>query len=298
MASSIELPAQAGATVLDALCARFPAIGRETWRDRIARGRVLDAAGAPVTERTPCGAGCRIRYYREVPAERAIPFQETVLYADGHLLAADKPHFLPVTPAGGYVEETLLARLVRRTGNADLVPLHRIDRGTAGIVLFSTHRATREAYHALFRERRIAKRYEALAPALPRLRFPLVRESRLVRGDPFLRMRETEGVPNAATRIDVLEREGAIWRYALEPITGRKHQLRVHMAALGAPIVNDDLYATADLGGAGLADDGAAEAAQFAHPLELLARSLAFTDPLSGRMHRFESRFELGRTAD
>jgi tRNA pseudouridine32 synthase / 23S rRNA pseudouridine746 synthase len=204
-----------------------------------------------------------------------------VLHVDAHLVVADKPHFLPVTPAGGYVRETLLARLVQRLGNPDLVPLHRIDRDTAGLVLFSANPATRDAYQSLFRQRRIHKSYEALAPALPGLSFPLVHASRLEKGEPFFRRREVEGVPNSETRIDVIERTDACWRYALEPVTGRKHQLRVHMAALGAPILNDRVYPKL------VAADDLCD--RFERPLKLLARTLVFEDPLSGAARRFES---------
>ena len=284
--SRLQLPPGPWRTVLDGLCARFPAIARDVWLDRFARGRVLDAAGTPLTIDAPYRVGADIRYFREVADEVAIPFQETVLYADAHLVVADKPHFLPVTPAGGHVRETLLARLVQRLGNPDLVPLHRIDRDTAGLVLFSANPATRDAYQSLFRHRRIRKYYEALAPALPALSFPLVHASRLEKGEPFFRMREVDGAANSETRIDVIERGEECWRYALEPVTGRKHQLRVHMAALGAPILNDRVYprlASADIG---LRPD-------FARPLQLLARGLAFDDPLSGAERRFESSLRL-----
>lgn len=281
--SGLQLPPGPWTTVLDGLCARFPAIPRETWVDRFARGRVLDAEGAALALDAPYRPGAEIRYFREVADEPVIPYAETVLHADADLVVADKPHFLPVTPAGGFVRETLLARLVQRLGNPDLVPLHRIDRDTAGLVLFSANPATRAAYQALFRERRIRKRYEAIAPALPGVSFPLVRSTRLVRGEPFFRMQEVEGVPNSETRIEVLERAGAWWRYALEPVTGRKHQLRVHMAGLGAPIANDRWYPRVT---AAAPDDGA-------RPLKLLARSLAFVDPLDGSARRFESEFHL-----
>ena len=265
--------------MLDCLCARFPAIPRETWIDRFARGRVLDAAGAALPLDAPYRLGAEVRYFREVDDEPVIPFTESILHADADLVVADKPHFLPVTPAGGFVRETLLARLVERMGNPDLVPLHRIDRDTAGLVLFSANPATRAAYQALFRERRIRKRYEAIAPALPGVSFPLLRATRLVRGEPFFRMQEVDGAPNSETRIEVLEGEGAWWRYALEPITGRKHQLRVHMAGLGAPIANDRWYPQV----AAVAPDDADM------PLKLVARSLAFTDPIDGAERRFES---------
>ena len=281
--SRLQLPPGPWRTVLDCLCACFPAIPRDAWVDRFARGRVLDADGAPLDVDAPYRLGAEIRYFREVLDEAPIPVEETVLHIDAHLVVADKPHFLPVTPAGGHVRETLLARLVRRLGNPDLVPLHRIDRGTAGLVLFSADPATRAAYQALFRERRIHKRYEALAPALPSLSFPRVHVSRLEPGEPFFRMREVNGVPNSETRIDVLERVGDTWRYALEPVTGRKHQLRVHMAALGAPIAGDRLYPQL----LPEADD------DYARPLKLLARALEFVDPLSGVERAFESRLRL-----
>ena len=289
--SRLQLPPGAWSTVLDCLCDRFPAIGRDAWIDRFERGRVLDALGDPLALDAPYRIGAEVRYFREVVDEPAIPFAESVLHVDEHLVVADKPHFLPVTPAGGFVRETLLARLVQRLGNADLVPLHRIDRDTAGLVLFSASPATRAAYQALFRERRIRKHYEAIAPALPGVSFPLLRMSRLEPGTPFFRMREVDGAPNSETRIAVLERKragedigiddggAAHWRYALEPVTGRKHQLRVHMAALGAPIANDRWYPQA---GEVVADD-------HARPLKLLARRLAFRDPLSGEHHEFES---------
>ncbi|MBC7991544.1 MAG: pseudouridine synthase [Luteimonas sp.] len=279
-ASSVQLPAGDWATVLDCLCDRFPGIAREQWRDRMARGRVTDVEGRVLDAEHPYRNGLVVRYFREVMDERPIPFEEVVLHVDDDLLVADKPHFLPVAPVGGHVEHTLLARLVRRFDNSDLVPLHRIDRATAGLVLFSTRRQTRAQYHALFRERRIDKGYLAIAPALPELRFPLVRHSRLERGTPFFRMQEVEGVPNAETRIDVQQREGALWRYALQPLTGRKHQLRVHMAALGAGIVGDELYPE-------LTTTDTEDRHRFGHPLQLLAHSLAFEDPLTGQRRHF-----------
>ena len=277
--SRLQLPPGPWLTVLDCLCTHFPAIPRDTWIDRFNRGRVLDASGAPLPLDAPYRLGAEIQYFREVIDEPTIPFTESVLHADADIVVADKPHFLPVTPAGAFVRETLLARLVQRLGNPDLVPLHRIDRDTAGLVLFSANPKTRAVYQALFRERRISKRYEAIAPALPGVSFPLVRATRLVRGEPFFRMQEVDGEPNSETLIEVLEGEGAFWRYGLEPVTGRKHQLRVHMAALGAPILNDRWYP----------EVGEAEPDDYERPLKLWARGLGFVDPISGETRRFES---------
>lgn len=277
-----QLPAGAWPTVLDALCERFPAIDRAQWLDRMARGRVHFDDGEPVTADTPYRVGRVLRYFREVTQEASIPFEERVLHVNEHLVVVDKPHYLPVTPAGGYVNETLLARLVRRLGLPELSPLHRLDRLTAGLVLFSATPATRDAYQALFRERRIAKTYEAIAPALPDAAFPLVRRSRIERGEPFFRMREVPGEPNSETHIEVIERGEDGWRYRLQPVTGRKHQLRVHMAALGAPIANDPLYPALT-----------PAASDHAHPLKLLARGLSFIDPLSGEPRTFASTLAL-----
>ena len=278
-ASTLQLPPGTWPTVLDCLCERFPAVARSQWLERMARGRVVDSDGRWVTPETPYRVGLEVHYYREVADEPPIPFDEVVLHVDADLLVADKPHFLPVTPAGAHVHETLLGRLIRRTGNHALAPLHRIDRDTAGLVLFSTNPHSRAHYQALFRERRIEKSYEAIAPALPDVEFPCTRSSRIVAGEPFFRMQEIEGPANSETRIDVIARGDAHWRYALTPITGRKHQLRVHMAALGAPIANDAMYPSVRHRATG----------DYSAPLQLLAKRLSFVDPLSGVERSFSS---------
>jgi len=283
-ASTVHLPAGPWLTVLDGLCAAFASVSRQQWLDRMARGRVLNARGEVIAASAPYPrSGLRVHYYREVVDETPIPFLENVLHADGHLVVADKPHFLPVIPSGGFVEETLLRRLMRRLDNPDLVPLHRIDRATAGLVLFSTNRTSRSAYQALFQQQRIEKRYEALAPPLPEHVFPLTRRTRLLRGEPFFRTQEVEGEPNSETRIELMERLDDHWRYALHPITGKKHQLRVHMAALGAPLLNDPWYPT-------LSERNVDD---YRRPLKLLAKALTFVDPLSGEPREFESRLRL-----
>lgn len=282
-ASRVTLPNGPWTSVLDALCTLFPAIPATQWRARFAQGRVLDGAGVPLSVDAPGRVGMVVHYYRDVPGEPRIDAEVTVLYRDAHLLVADKPHFLPVVPAGRFVRETALARLQRQTGLETLAPLHRIDRATAGLVLFSVDPASRDAYQALFRQRRIRKTYEAVATALPGTAFPMQRSSRIVRGTPFFRMCEAPGDANSLTRIDVSERGSRYWRYVLQPDSGRKHQLRVHMAALGAPILGDPLYPALDV--AALEHDGA--------PLQLLASALAFDDPVDGRPRRFESRLRL-----
>ncbi len=279
VASTLQLPPGPWSTVFDCLCEHFAAIDRTEWQDRFERGRVLDGTGLPIDIGTPYRVGLTVHYFREVRDEQPMPFEASIVHVDEHLIVVDKPHFLAVLPAGRFVEQTVLRRLIRELQNPDLVPLHRIDRGTSGLVMFSANPATRSRYQALFREQRIEKNYEALAPALPEQGFPLVRRSRIVRGEPFFRMQEVPGPPNSESSIEVIERLDGTWRYALKPVSGRTHQLRVHMAGLGAPILNDPYYP--ELGE--LVED------DYTRPLKLLARSLAFVDPLSGERRSFNS---------
>lgn len=273
------LPSGHWPDLLAFLCERFSEVGEAAWRSRMARGLVVDEAGRAQMPDSPYRVGACIYYYRELDDEPRVPFEASVIYRDEHILVADKPHFLPVMPAGRFLHETLLVRLRAGGGLDDLVPVHRIDRETAGLVLFSCNPATRDAYTALFRERRISKGYDVLAPHAPALELPLIRRSRLVEGEPFFRTREAEGAANSETRIALLERRGPLSLYRAEPVSGRKHQIRVHFAGLGLPIVNDRYYPV-------WREDAPED---LERPLQLLARTLAFTDPVSGQDRRFES---------
>lgn len=285
--SCIALPAEPWATIADFLIDRFPAVSRLEWIARMLRGDVVDIQGETLLPDAPYRAHARIYYYRSLPPEVHIPFDETVLYQDDHLVVVDKPHFLPVTPSGSYLQETLLVRLKRSLGIDTLSPAHRIDRETAGLVLFTIEPSMRDCYQALFRQRAVVKCYEAIAPWRAELSLPMVYRSRLVEGSSFMIMRETEGAPNAETAIAMLEVKGDFARYALQPVTGQKHQLRAHMNALGIPILNDQIYPHHF---PRVADNVAPD---FSKPLQLLAKSLAFIDPLSGRLRQFESRQQL-----
>ncbi|MBP9904936.1 MAG: pseudouridine synthase [Rhodoferax sp.] len=285
--SCVGLPAGPWPTLLDFLSERFPNVARPTWLDRLARGEVLGEDGKPVTpmeaSQPPYPAHTRLFYYREVPDEPVIPFDEVLLFEDAHLLVVDKPHFLPVVPSGGYLNQTVLVRLKRKLGLDDLVPIHRIDRDTAGLVLFSKQRASRAAYSALFRQHQVSKCYEAIAPWRADVPMPQKRQSRIQEAGQFMLQREVEGTPNATTHIEVLEVRGELARYRLRPVTGQRHQLRVHMLALGLPILNDGLYPV-------LTPQGQLD---HARPLQLLAKSLKFVDPVSGLARHFESQREL-----
>jgi tRNA pseudouridine32 synthase/23S rRNA pseudouridine746 synthase len=282
------LPAGRWATVLDFLTERHPGVAPETWAARMSKGEVVDEAGRRVRPESPYRAGACIFYYRELESEIKIPFAERVIYQDEHILVADKPHFLPVAPAGRFLHETLLVRLKKGGAPPGLVPLHRLDRETAGVVLFSLNPLTRGLYASLFRERKVEKVYEALARTDGGLKFPLTRRSRVAAGEPFFRMKEVEGEPNSETHINLLRSATACTLYELRPVTGRKHQLRLHLSALGIPIVNDRLYPEVR---PAVEDD-------FSRPLQLLAKSISFRDPLTGREHHFESDRTLLRPGD
>jgi tRNA pseudouridine32 synthase/23S rRNA pseudouridine746 synthase len=281
--SCVGLPAGAWSTVLEFLVERFPHIKREVWQQRMAQGDVVNEHGVLITSRSAYQSHVRVYYYRAVANEPGIPFNEVVLFQDEHLVVVDKPHFLPVVPSGGYLTQTVLVRLKRRLNIDTLVPIHRIDRDTAGLVMFSTRPQSRAAYHALFSQHCVKKTYEAIAPWREDLKLPLTRNSRIVAAGHFMLQHEISGVPNASTHIELLEVRGAWARYGLQPVTGKRHQLRVQMAALGLPIKNDGLYPV--LTPAGQID--------YAQPLQLLARRIEFTDPITGQDRHFESHRQL-----
>jgi tRNA pseudouridine32 synthase/23S rRNA pseudouridine746 synthase len=277
------LPAGPWKTVIEFFKDKYPQVDAMTWNARMAKGQVMDETGRPIDSETAFRVGACIFYYRELENEKTIPFAEQVLYCDEHILVADKPHFLPVIPSGRFLHETLLVRLRKQCATEALVPIHRLDRETAGLVLFSVNPKTRGHYTSLFRNREVRKEYEALAPTLEDSSFTTTRRSRIVRGEPFFRMKEVPGEANSETHIRSGKNLGCVTLYQLLPRTGKKHQLRLHLAALGIPIINDKFYPLV----APLEDD------DFSRPLKLLAKSISFQDPLTGRQHYFESKASL-----
>lgn len=282
-ASCVVVPPGDWATALDFFAWRFAFIDRSAWAQRFAAGDLVDSEGAVLQSETVLHKGQRLYYFRDVPAEPAIPFQEHILWQDEHLLVVDKPHFLPVIPSGKYVRETLLVRLGKTLNSSALAPIHRIDRDTAGLVLFSLNPATRNAYAQLFRDHVVRKTYHAVARWNPDLPWPIQRHTRIAVGSHFMQQAEVEGVPNALTTIRPLQHNDTLALYELKPVNGQRHQLRVHMNALGLPILHDGIYPA-------LTPEGSQD---FEKPLQLLAQSIAFTDPLSGEARRFESQLRL-----
>jgi tRNA pseudouridine32 synthase/23S rRNA pseudouridine746 synthase len=281
--SYLWLPEGQWSNMISFLTSHFPDVGEATWLSRMERNEVVDAHGNPLQKNSLAKRGMCIFYYREIDSETIIPFEAHILHQDDHLLVVDKPHFLPVTPGGRFLQETLLVRLKKKTGLQQLTPIHRLDRETAGVILFSHNPETRGKYQALFQKRDITKTYLALAPALPTQTFPLIHRSCMTEGERFFTMRESDGVINSETLIEIAEQRGDMNLYRLTPVTGKKHQLRVHMASLGAPILNDSFYPIAQ----------ACKGDDFSAPLQLLAKSIAFDDPLTGERRAFSSHREL-----
>ncbi|NBE51412.1 pseudouridine synthase [Streptomyces boluensis] len=286
------------ATVRDHLVERLP-VPPEVIDDLLARGEVAGVDGR-LTVTSPYEAGAHLWFHRPLAPEPRVPFPLPVLYRDARLVVVDKPHFLATTPRGSHITETALARLRRDLDLPRLAPAHRLDRLTAGLVMFTVRPEDRGAYQGLFHDKLVLKEYEAVAAYDPLLALPRTVRSRIQKDRGVLAAYELPGEPNSESRIELLDHHDTatvtvtgtdtatgtdtvrLGRYRLLPRTGRTHQLRVHMNALGVPILGDPVYP--------VVTDPAPD--DFSRPLQLLARSLEFTDPLTGREHRFES----GRT--
>ena len=268
------------ATVREHLVERLTGAAPGMIESMFGSGRIVGADGRAVAPDAPYEPGMFVWFHRELPAEVPVPFPVEVVHRDAHIVVADKPHFLATTPRGSHVAETALARLRRELGIPTLTAAHRLDRLTAGLVLFTVRPEERGAYQTLFRDRRVRKEYEAIAPYDPSLDLPRTVRSRIVKERGVQAAREVDGEPNAETYVELTEHRGGTARYRLVPATGQTHQLRVHLNALGVPILGDPLYpeVTAPV-----------PPGDFRRPLQLLARRLEFTDPVTGAEHTFVS---------
>jgi tRNA pseudouridine32 synthase/23S rRNA pseudouridine746 synthase len=262
-----------GGPVLAELTARFGARARA----KLLAGEVVGADGAVIDSATVLPAGASVYLYRELPDEVPVPFDIPVLHRDADIVVVDKPHFLATMPRGRHVAQTALVRLRRELGLPELSPAHRLDRLTAGVLLFTARREVRGAYQTLFSRGMVAKTYLARAAVDPEVDLPRVVKSRIIKRRGHLQAVSEPGAPNAETRVELLSPDGL---YRLTPRTGRTHQLRLHMASLGIPIEGDPLYPNIiDVA----ADD-------FSTPLRLLAQRIEFTDPVTGVRREFVSR--------
>ncbi len=265
-----------GGAVLVELADRF---GEEAAA-KVLAGEVFCADGSVVDARTVLAPGAYVYLYRDLPDEVDVPFDMPVLYRDENVVVVDKPHFLATMPRGGHVAQTALVRLRRSLELPELSPAHRLDRLTAGVLLFTVRREVRGAYQTLFARGEVRKTYLARAAVDPTLELPLVLRSRIIKRRGHLQAFEEPGEPNAETLVELVSEDGM---YRLTPRTGRTHQIRVHMASLGLPIRGDSLYPNV----IEVAPD------DFSEPLALLADRLEFDDPVTGVRRTFTSRRRL-----
>ncbi len=289
-------------TAMDYMLHRWGHIDPQGIEDRFDAGEIVGEGGVALSRHTPLSDHTFIWYYRTLPPEERLPVEINILHQDEHILVVDKPHFLPTTPGGTYIQESALVRLRNALNLPDLIPMHRLDRMTAGVLLLSTNPATRGRYQVLFEKRKVRKEYECVsaatpAPGYPAVEFPAVVRNRMVKSRDYLLAEVVEGQANAETRIELLRvldgapalpetpDGGAARRalYRLEPHTGKTHQLRVHMASLGLGIVNDAFYPE-------LLDKAPDD---YSKPLQLLARGIRFTDPITGKPVEYRSKLEL-----
>lgn len=294
-ATRLHLPSEGPwSTIAEYMIERFFHIAPELLRERFDRGEILTFDGTPLTYDSPFGSAEFLWYYREPAVEKVIPFVEDILHVDNDLVVIDKPHFLPTTPGGKYLQSSALVRLRNRLNNPDLSPIHRLDRATAGLLLFSARPVTRGAYQSLFEHRKVEKVYEAVsalpegwnpeAPALAGQPFPIVYRNHIekIRTSVTVRV-DDERAHNSETLIELLGYNDQVIHTQLRPHSGKMHQLRVHLSALGAGILNDSFYPD-------LLDEAPDD---HARPLQLLARELDFIDPLSGEPRSFRSQLTL-----
>lgn len=279
----IETKTQSFKTLFAYLCDHFPHIDSAEWSQRFQDQLIIDQKGNALTIESPLITNTHIYYYRFLAHEVHVPFQEKILFENDDLLVVDKPHFLTISPSGKYVQETLLVRLKNTTGNAQLTPIHRLDRETAGIVLFSKRMESRGAYQQMFAQRDVQKTYHAIAPFHADLKFPCEIALRMEKSDPFYTMQITEGEINSETAIALLAHNADWAKYSLKPKTGKQHQLRVHLNYLNIPIKNDPFYPKV----MHKAED------DFTQPLQLLAKELQFIDPITKLEMYFCSHHEL-----
>lgn len=284
--SFVTLPSHSNCrNALEFLVKKFPHIPEQVWRDRINTGKVFWRDGGIINIDEPYQPNSTLGYYREVPLEPTVPFDEIIITQNEHFLIAHKPAFLPVMPGGEFVNECLQARLVQKLGIQELQAVHRLDRDTAGLVLFSTNPSTRGRYHKLFAERQITKSYQAVAIIDSSQQIKGKKwhvKNHLKRSHPkflFENTTESDTGQYAESIIECIAQTQTKALFSLSPITGRTHQLRLHMQHIGFPILNDRFYPSLQ----------PKQPDNYQSPLQLLAKSLSFIDPITQKEETYES---------
>ncbi|MEV0771391.1 RluA family pseudouridine synthase [Nocardia salmonicida] len=275
------------ATVRDHLVERLPRVDPARIDAMLVAGEIVDLEG-PLAPDAPFVPGGAVWFHRDLPVETTVPFDIGIVHRDDDILVIDKPHFLATIPRGQHILQTALVRLRNDLELPDLIPAHRLDRVTAGLLLFVVNPARRGAYQTMFHRKTVRKEYEAIAPYDPALELPRTVRSRIIKEKQVLAAYEVDGEPNAETEVELVEHRDGLGRYRLRPHTGRTHQLRIHMNGLGVPILGDDFYPV-------ITDKSVDD---YTRPLQLLAASLEFTDPVSGVPRRFETQRTLRAWTD
>ncbi len=268
-------------TILNFLTTRFPKVAEKEWIKRISKGLIVKENGKPITVETKYTPYTTLLYYKTADTEIQIPFKEKIIYMDNNIIVVDKPHFLPVMPAGKYINENLLTRLKKRTNNSDIVPINRIDRETSGLVIFSVNKNTRGIYQSLFMHKKVEKTYYAITRSggihfLPQDQFLI--QSRIVKGRPWFTMKQTSGRINAQSFLTPIQRKKDKILFKIKPLTGKKHQIRIHLSSIGCKIINDRTYP----------DLLPEKTPDFQNPLKLQSQALKFNDPVTGKLLQFQ----------
>ncbi|GAA6527042.1 pseudouridine synthase [Intrasporangium sp. DVR] len=267
-------------TLRDHLVERLRGITAAEVDRKLVAGEFVDAAGRPLPVDAPFVPRSVCWTHRDLPDEVEVPFEIDVLHRDERLVVIDKPHFLATMPRGRHVVQSALARTRVLTGLDRLTPAHRLDRPTAGVLMFTTEPRWRGAYQTVFAEGRVHKEYLAVAAVRDDLELPLVRRTHVLKEHGAHQAREVTGrEPNAETLVELTARRGELGLYRLRPRTGRTHQLRCQLWGLGIPIVGDPLYPV----------EHDVPPDDFSEPLQLLSAVLEFDDPVDGTRRRFET---------
>lgn len=252
-------------------------------------GNYVDDAGDPFPIDAPFVPDQVIWFHRDLPDEVRVPFDIEVLHADDRIVVVDKPHFLATIPRGQHIVQTVLVRMRAELDLPALAPAHRLDRATAGVLMLTTERRWRGNYQNVFRDRLAHKTYLAVAACRDDLTFPSTVRSHIVKERGVLQAQEFDDrPPNSQSLVELVERRGKRALYRITPRTGRTHQIRLHMARLGVPILNDPFYP--------LIIDVPRD--DFRAPLQLLAESLSFQDPIDGSTRQFVTRRVLDSWGD
>lgn len=269
------------ATMRDFLMDRLPA--KAMVADMLKAGEFVDQAGRSWRGDEAFRPHAFVWFHRPLAPETPVPFPIKVLEVNDRFVVVDKPHFVATTPRGAHVQQSALVKMRLALDMPELAPAHRLDRLTAGVLVFTARREYRGAYAGVFQSRGAVKTYEALAPCDPSLEFPRRIIGRIEKRRDSLQAELVPGEPNTETLVEIVEVRGAYAHYRLSPVTGKTHQLRVHMASLGLPILGDSLYPT--IMNVPMDD--------FSSPLQLIARRLSFTDPIDHTLRDYESTFAL-----